>query len=88
MQLDIDQPPTVFKEAVYQVTGVPPERMKVMVKGGILKVCTIVDSMVMIWSGSYVTIARMITTGRRSLPRRYAYLSGYTGRFTNCLYSA
>lgn len=38
VQLDIDQPPTVFKDAIYQVTGVPPERMKVMVKGGVLKV--------------------------------------------------
>ncbi|KAI0339115.1 cysteine proteinase [Trametopsis cervina] len=37
VQLDIDQPPTVFKDAIYQVTGVPPERMKVMVKGGVLK---------------------------------------------------
>lgn len=38
VQLDINQPPTVFKDAIYQVTGVPPERMKVMVKGGMLKV--------------------------------------------------
>ncbi|KAI0693106.1 hypothetical protein C8T65DRAFT_761292, partial [Cerioporus squamosus] len=30
-------PPAVFKDAVYQVTGVPPDRMKVMIKGGILK---------------------------------------------------
>ncbi|KAL4065479.1 hypothetical protein V8B97DRAFT_2010451 [Scleroderma yunnanense] len=35
--LDPDLPPTVFKEAVYQVTGVPPDRMKVMIKGGYLK---------------------------------------------------
>lgn len=39
VQLDPDQPPTVFKDAVYQVTGVPPDRMKVMIKGGVLKVC-------------------------------------------------
>ena len=38
VQLDPDQPPTIFKDAVYQVTGVPPERMKVMIKGGMLKV--------------------------------------------------
>ena len=38
VQLDPDQPATVFKDAVYQVTGVPPERMKVMIKGGMLKV--------------------------------------------------
>ncbi|KAI9058743.1 cysteine proteinase [Trametes sanguinea] len=37
IQLDPDQPATAFKDAVYQVTGVPPERMKVMIKGGILK---------------------------------------------------
>ena len=38
VQLDPDLPPGAFKDAVYQVTGVPPERMKVMIKGGILKV--------------------------------------------------
>ena len=38
VQLDPDQPATVFKDAVYQLTGVPPDRMKVMIKGGILKV--------------------------------------------------
>ncbi|EKM52645.1 uncharacterized protein PHACADRAFT_261216 [Phanerochaete carnosa HHB-10118-sp] len=35
--LDPDLPPAAFKEAVYQRTGVPPERMKVMLKGGVLK---------------------------------------------------
>ncbi|KIO05881.1 hypothetical protein M404DRAFT_15289 [Pisolithus tinctorius Marx 270] len=37
VELDPDLPPTAFKEAVYQVTGVPLDRMKVMVKGGVLK---------------------------------------------------
>ncbi|KAI0920598.1 hypothetical protein AcV5_010293 [Taiwanofungus camphoratus] len=37
VELDPDQPATVFKDAVYQVTGVPPDRMKVMIKGGVLK---------------------------------------------------
>lgn len=37
VQLHTDQPPTVFKDAIYQVTGVPPERMKIMIKGGMLK---------------------------------------------------
>ena len=37
--LDVSLPPGAFKEAVYQKTGVPPDRMKVMIKGGILKVC-------------------------------------------------
>jgi ubiquitin carboxyl-terminal hydrolase 14 len=39
VQLDQDLPPNAFKDAIYQVTGVPLDRMKVMVKGGILKVC-------------------------------------------------
>ncbi|EFI26871.1 ubiquitin carboxyl-terminal hydrolase 6 [Coprinopsis cinerea okayama7 len=37
VQLDPDLPPAAFKEAIYQVTGVPVDRMKVMVKGGVLK---------------------------------------------------
>ncbi|KAF7759673.1 hypothetical protein Agabi119p4_11368 [Agaricus bisporus var. burnettii] len=37
IQLDPDLPPSVFKDAVYQITGVPVDRMKVMVKGGVLK---------------------------------------------------
>jgi ubiquitin carboxyl-terminal hydrolase 14 len=38
VQLDPELPPGAFKEAVYQVTGIPVDRMKVMVKGGVLKV--------------------------------------------------
>ena len=38
VELNTDLPPGAFKEAIYQVTGVPPERMKVMIKGGMLKV--------------------------------------------------
>ncbi|QRW24540.1 ubiquitin carboxyl-terminal hydrolase [Rhizoctonia solani] len=37
LQLDPEQPPSVFKEAIYQVTGVPVDRMKVMIKGALLK---------------------------------------------------
>ncbi|KAG6377843.1 hypothetical protein JVT61DRAFT_14624 [Boletus reticuloceps] len=37
IQLDQDLPPTTFKDAIYQLTGVPPDRMKVMIKGGMLK---------------------------------------------------
>ena len=40
VQLDPDRPASVFKDAVYQVTGVLLDRMKVMIKGGILKVGT------------------------------------------------
>ncbi len=36
--LDPEKPPLTFKEAVYQCTGVPVDRMKIMVKGGVLKV--------------------------------------------------
>ena len=39
VELDPEKSPIAFKEAVYQVTGVPVDRMKVMVKGGVLKVC-------------------------------------------------
>lgn len=35
--LDPELPPVAFKEAIYQVTGVPVDRMKVMIKGGMLK---------------------------------------------------
>ncbi|GJJ09334.1 hypothetical protein Clacol_003556 [Clathrus columnatus] len=37
LELDPDEPATVFKQDVYQLTGVPPDRMKVMIKGGVLK---------------------------------------------------
>ncbi|KAI0277826.1 cysteine proteinase [Russula aff. rugulosa BPL654] len=37
VELDPEKPAVTFKEAVYQVTGVPVDRMKVMVKGGVLK---------------------------------------------------
>jgi ubiquitin carboxyl-terminal hydrolase 14 len=39
IRLDPDLPPAAFKEAIYQKTGVPTDRMKVMMKGGVLKVC-------------------------------------------------
>ncbi|KAH9980581.1 cysteine proteinase [Russula compacta] len=37
LELYPERPPLAFKEAVYQLTGVPIDRMKVMVKGGVLK---------------------------------------------------
>jgi ubiquitin carboxyl-terminal hydrolase 14 len=37
LSLDTDLPPTEFKQAIYEATGVPVDRMKVMVKGGVLK---------------------------------------------------
>jgi len=39
VELNTDLPPSEFKNAIFEITGVPPDRMKVMVKGGILKVC-------------------------------------------------
>jgi hypothetical protein len=38
LTLDTSQPPAAFKESIYEACGVPPERQKVMVKGGVLKV--------------------------------------------------
>lgn len=38
IQLDTSEPPIVFKNAIYQATGVPVDRMKVMTKAGVLKV--------------------------------------------------
>ncbi|EJD49351.1 cysteine proteinase [Auricularia subglabra TFB-10046 SS5] len=35
--LDTSQPPTAFKQAIFELTGVPTERMKVMTKAGVLK---------------------------------------------------
>lgn len=33
-----DEAPNAFKQTVYRFTGIPVDRMKVMVKGGTLKV--------------------------------------------------
>jgi ubiquitin carboxyl-terminal hydrolase 14 len=38
IEIDTSQSPFVFKAQLYALTGVPPERQKIMVKGGILKV--------------------------------------------------
>eukprot|EP00252_Welwitschia_mirabilis_P002521 TRINITY_DN12487_c0_g1_i1.p1 TRINITY_DN12487_c0_g1~~TRINITY_DN12487_c0_g1_i1.p1 ORF type:complete len:485 (+),score=105.98 TRINITY_DN12487_c0_g1_i1:247-1701(+) len=37
IEIDTSQPPLVFKCQLYGLTGVPPERQKIMVKGGLLK---------------------------------------------------
>ncbi|XWS12047.1 hypothetical protein CRYUN_Cryun37aG0057100 [Craigia yunnanensis] len=37
VEIDTSQPPNVFKCQLYDLTGVPPERQKIMVKGGLLK---------------------------------------------------
>jgi ubiquitin carboxyl-terminal hydrolase 14 len=43
VEIDTTQPPIVFKTQLYTLTGVPPERQKIMVKGGILKVNCLVE---------------------------------------------
>ena len=38
VEIDLGQPPSVFKTQLFSLTGVPPERQKIMgVKGGLLK---------------------------------------------------
>uniref|UniRef100_A0A7S2T8K6 Ubiquitin carboxyl-terminal hydrolase n=1 Tax=Chloropicon roscoffensis TaxID=1461544 RepID=A0A7S2T8K6_9CHLO len=37
VEIDTDQPPALFKMQLFSLTGVPPERQKIMVKGGTLK---------------------------------------------------
>jgi ubiquitin carboxyl-terminal hydrolase 14 len=37
IELNLDEPPSIFKGQVYTLTGVLPERQKIMIKGGILK---------------------------------------------------
>lgn len=41
VEIDTSQPPYVFKCQLYDLTGVPPERQKIMVKGGLLKVTSL-----------------------------------------------
>lgn len=37
LQLDPSQPPSVFKQSIYQLTGVEPVQQKILIKGGQLK---------------------------------------------------
>ncbi|KAJ6803084.1 ubiquitin carboxyl-terminal hydrolase 7-like [Iris pallida] len=37
VEIDTSQPPFVFKCQLFDLTGVPPERQKIMLKGGLLK---------------------------------------------------
>ena len=43
VEIDTTQPPYVFKCQLYNLTGVPPERQKIMVKGGLLKVSRVLN---------------------------------------------
>ena len=38
VELNTEEPPMVFKAQLFALTGVQPDRQKVMVKGGTLKV--------------------------------------------------
>ena len=38
VEVNTEEPPVVFKARLYSLTGVQPDRQKVMVKGGTLKV--------------------------------------------------
>lgn len=66
--LNTDQPASVFKDVVYQLTGVPTDRMKVMIKGGVLKVS--VESCYRRIYGTNGVFGRMIQIGRRLDRRR------------------
>ncbi|CAI7874604.1 unnamed protein product [Closterium sp. NIES-53] len=37
VEIDTQQPPLLFKGQLYALTGVPPDRQKIMVKGGLLQ---------------------------------------------------
>lgn len=68
VQLDPDLPPAAFKDAVYHLTGVPPDRMKVMIKGGMLKVPLYLLS---VCNAPDVTRRRTIPTGKKSPQKRW-----------------
>ena len=67
LPLNTDASAKTFKESVYQVTGVPLERMKIMIKGGMLKVCIRASGML---NSSTYWSARMIQIGKRWHRRR------------------
>lgn len=72
LELNTDAPPTAFKQLVYERTGVPLDRMKVMVKGGVLKVSLPFRSWTDSCSESFLDImCRTTQTGRRSHPKRF-----------------
>lgn len=50
IELNTEEPPMVFKAQLFALTGVQPERQKVMVKGGTLKVdITTISSLARKW---------------------------------------
>jgi hypothetical protein len=43
VSLDTSKPPSTFKQTIYEATGVPVDRMKVMCKGVVLKVSSVLS---------------------------------------------
>ena len=74
VQLDPGLPPAVFKDAVYRVTGVPSDRMKVMVKGGVLKVDPIFLTPLFVWPRLTLYLGRLRVEENRSERGLLAFL--------------
>lgn len=86
LQLDTDAPATAFKNNVYQVTGVPPDRMKVMIKGGVLKVC--LTLMLQLWHTLLILVILKDDTDWRKIgPKPVRVLFGYIIAIHECLMS-
>ena len=56
LEIDTSQPPIVFKGQLFALTGVPTDRQKIMVKGGLLQVGA--------WLGGCVGTSREQESGR------------------------
>lgn len=69
LQLDTSEPPITFKNAIYQATGVPVDRMKVMTKAGVLKVQRL--KLRRSYPSMLTSYERMILTGRKWPQKRY-----------------
>ena len=77
VELNTDAPASIFKQTVYERTGVPVDRMKVMVKGGVLKVTSKNFIGKDTWRLNIdMCLYRMILTGKRLVLRRYTLYFG------------
>jgi hypothetical protein len=63
VSLDTSKPPSTFKQTIYEATGVPVDRMKVMSKGVVLKV-----SSVFLWQEPVLTSLKRTILPGPSLP--------------------
>lgn len=43
VHVNTDEPPLVFKATIFSLSGVQPDRQKIMIKGAVLKVSTLVS---------------------------------------------